>query len=156
MDQVRGFAAEVEIGETSLLAAAATADFGITEGLRAVRIRVVDEMAVRVTISAEAGGVTGNLMLRVIAADFTAIGATLHDPWAVLVRDALSAPVRQAIANAYAQCEAARQQGNFNALDQCIASARTTIHQITGPAHDLVLLAQIALFIDHVERQLQP
>jgi hypothetical protein len=53
LDQVRGVTAQVEIGETSLLAAAATADFGIEEGLRAVRIRVVDEMVITVNIGAE-------------------------------------------------------------------------------------------------------
>jgi hypothetical protein len=53
LEQVRGVTAQVEVGETSLLAAATTADFGVEEGLRAVRIRVVDEMDVTVTISAE-------------------------------------------------------------------------------------------------------
>jgi hypothetical protein len=53
LELVRGIQAEVVISETALVAAAATADFGIEEGLRAVRIRVVDEMAVVLKIAAE-------------------------------------------------------------------------------------------------------
>ena len=107
------------------------------------------------TISAEAGGLTAYLSMRVIAVDFTEVGATLNDPWLVAVSGALTTSVRQAITVALAQCETARQQGNFNALDACIASIRTTTTQATDP-NDRALLAQIALFNDHIERRLQP
>lgn len=51
LDQVRGVSAQVEVGETALVAASATADFGIEEGLRRVVIRVVDEMEVTVELA---------------------------------------------------------------------------------------------------------
>jgi hypothetical protein len=54
MELVRGIEAEIEIAQPTLVAAAATADFGIEEGLRRVVIRVVDRMRVRLTLRSEA------------------------------------------------------------------------------------------------------
>lgn len=52
---VRGVTADAQIlTDAALVAATATADFGIEEGLRRVVIRVVDEMEVEVVIVAEA------------------------------------------------------------------------------------------------------
>ena len=54
LDLVRGVTAEARVTtDAPLVAAAATADFGIEEGLRRVVIRVVDEMAVEVVIVSE-------------------------------------------------------------------------------------------------------
>jgi hypothetical protein len=53
MELVRGIEAEIEVAEPTLVAAAATADFGIEEGLRRVVIRVVDGMRVQLTLRSE-------------------------------------------------------------------------------------------------------
>jgi hypothetical protein len=54
LELVRGVSAEVEVTDPTLVAAGATADYGVEQGLERVNIRVVDEMAVTVTITADA------------------------------------------------------------------------------------------------------
>lgn len=51
---VRGVTAEATVTDTALVAAGATADFGIEEGLRRVVVRVIDEMHVEVVIASSA------------------------------------------------------------------------------------------------------
>jgi hypothetical protein len=51
LELVRGIEAEVEATEPALVAARATADFGIEEGLRIVTIRVVEKMGLTISLA---------------------------------------------------------------------------------------------------------
>jgi hypothetical protein len=52
LELIRGIEAEVEVSKSGLVAARATADFGIEEELRIVTIRVVEEMGVTIRLTA--------------------------------------------------------------------------------------------------------
>ena len=107
------------------------------------------------TITAAAGGVSGTLTLQVIAADFTSIIAALSDAYFNVLPPFLSNSARQATLNALAQCTSGVTQGAFNSIEACVADARAVAGAATDPT-DRALLPQIVLFLDHVERRLQP
>jgi hypothetical protein len=52
MDLIRGITAEITVEEPAIVAARATADFGVEEGVGIVTMRVVEEMGVTVRLSA--------------------------------------------------------------------------------------------------------
>ncbi len=106
------------------------------------------------TISATANGVTGNLAIRVIAADLSGVGTTLADPFLGALVTNLTGPVRTRVQAALAQCSTGLTDGNFTTLESCLAGVRVEVTGATDPT-DRALLASVALFIDHIQRLLK-
>lgn len=105
------------------------------------------------TISALARGVTGTLVMRVIAADLGGVETTLADPFMNALVTNLTSPVRTRVEAALALCTTGVTEGNFITLESCLAGVRAEVTGATDPT-DRALLASLALFIDHIQRLL--
>ncbi len=105
------------------------------------------------TISAETEGVTGSLALQVSNADLDGIGVALNDAFAGALVTSLTGPVRGRVQAALAQCQAGVTQGNFTTIETCLTSLRAEATAATDPT-DQVLLASLALFVEHAQRLL--
>jgi len=104
-------------------------------------------------ISAMADGVTGSVLLEVRDVDLAGIGAAVSDPFTAALAANLTGPVRGPVQAALAQCAAGVTQGNLTTIESCFASARAPVTGATDDT-DRVLLASLALFLDHIERLL--
>lgn len=109
----------------------------------------------RVTISASRSGVSGSLNLRVIAADLDGITVVANDPFTLTLVAGQTSPVRARVQAALAQCTSGVTEGNFDTVERCLADARAEVIGAADPT-DLALLASLALFLDHIERLLNP
>lgn len=103
-------------------------------------------------ISATAQGITGNLRIRVIAADVEAATAVLEDPLLDHLAGGLG-PARAAVESALNACATALAAGNLVAADGCLEAMRTAAGGATAP-DDRVLLAVMLLLSDHAARLL--
>lgn len=107
------------------------------------------------TISAEADGVSGQILLDVIAADLPGVSTATADALAVALVAGLSGGVRAQIEAAIAQCGSGVSQGNFDTIESCLATIRTHGASATDPT-DQVLLASLGIFADYIEQLLNP
>jgi hypothetical protein len=114
---------------------------------------VVGATAGNVTISAEAGGVSGSFAIRVIGADLAAIALLLDDGFFGRLVSRTTTPVYARVRPALDQCRAGLAQGNFVVIDACIAVLRAEAVAATN-ADDRVTLGTAVLFIDHAVRLL--
>lgn len=105
------------------------------------------------TITAQADGVTGMMGLRVIAADLSGISADLEDAFTLAVVAGLTSDVRSRVQAAIDKCTDGVVQGNFATIEACLTSGRAEVSGATDST-DRVLLATLALFLDHIERLL--
>jgi uncharacterized protein YjdB len=105
------------------------------------------------TISAQAGGVSGTLAVRVVDADLAGISALAKDAYVMALVVATTAEVRTRLEAATTSCVTGAQQGNLERIQSCIAAVRTEVANATDPT-DRVLLAVIVLFVDQIERLL--
>jgi hypothetical protein len=114
---------------------------------------VVGATAGDVTISAEAGGVSGSLAVHVLGADLAGIAMLLNDGFFGRLVSRTTTPVYARVGPAVDQCRAGILQGNFVVIDSCIAVLRAEAAAATSP-DDRVSLGTAVLFINHAARLL--
>lgn len=101
------------------------------------------------------GDVTGSITLEVIAADLPGVTAAMTDAFAAALVGALTGTVEAQVTAAIAQCGAGVTAGNFDTIDACLAALRAQAAAATDPT-DQVVLASLGLFVDHMERLINP
>lgn len=108
-----------------------------------------------VTITARTAGVDGTIGLQVQAADLAGIETALDDPYRIALVAALTTDVRGRTQAAISDCTDGEIAGDFGLIESCLAEARAEVDAATD-ADDRAGLATLALFLDHIERLLDP
>jgi hypothetical protein len=106
-----------------------------------------------VTITATSDGTSGNLAMRVVAADLAGITALLTDPYLPALVAALDPAARASLTGILADLGDATSQGHLSAMRQGLADAET-IAAGSGSATTNVLFAVVRLYIVHAVRLL--
>lgn len=106
-----------------------------------------------VTITAEAGDVTGSLRLRIVDADLDGISAVLTDPFTGQLVTHLGEPAQTAVQSGVDSCTDGLSTGNLAAIVEGLATLQAEVSAATEP-DDVALLAVLALMLDHAERLL--
>lgn len=104
-------------------------------------------------IQAQTGAVAGTVAVQVVDADLAGIVALGSDPYLAALVAGTTTAVRTRLQAAATMCAAGAQQGNLEAIQQCVAAVRTEAGSATDPT-DRALLAVLSLFADHFERLL--
>ncbi|UCF19970.1 MAG: Ig-like domain-containing protein [Gemmatimonadota bacterium] len=105
------------------------------------------------TVTATAEGVSGNLGMRVVAADLGGISAVLNDPFAVALVSNLTGTAQANMQATLGECSSGTSSGNLEAIQNCLDSAQSQVGAATDP-DDKALLAVFALFLGQAERLL--
>ena len=155
----------ISVGGTSTLSAAATTASGepatgaATWSSSDPSIAVVTTSGVvtgvaagSARISATVQSVVGSLDITVVDADMSGIQSLMADPFAGALLDALDTGSGSSLDETWAECTAARAEGNLTELTACVARARSELD--TAGTADGPLAALVELFTTWVDRLL--
>lgn len=95
--------------------------------------------------------VTGQLRLRAVNADLAGLGATLTEPFAAALRNALTATPQGAVNGFLTTCQTNVTSGNLLAINTCLNS----LIAVPGTGTDNVLLTLLDLYFIRARAQLQ-
>ena len=104
------------------------------------------------SVQASANGVTGSLTMRVVDADLDGVASTLGDSFVAAIRGGLTSATASTLSGFLSSCSTHINTGNVLAIDACLQGAQDTNG---ADGTDDALLAVLALFLEHAQRNLQ-
>jgi len=102
-------------------------------------------------VQASANGVTGSLTMRVVDVDLDGIASTLSDSFVAAIRGGLTSATVSTLSGFLSSCSTHIITGNVLEIDACLQGAQDTNG---GDGTDDALLAVLALFLEHAQRNL--
>ena len=103
-------------------------------------------------VQAAASGITGSLTIRAVDVDLDGIASTLADSFVQAIRGGLTSATASTLGGFFSSCSSNVTTGNVLAIDACLQGAQDTNG---ADGTDDALLAVLALFLEHAQRNLQ-